>query len=177
MRIRQHDALVDIVYHALSQSHTGVRKEQRISGDDQSRPGDVYHPDFQHGRPAYFDLSVRSTTQALHISSSSSCAGVAATAGELAKDQRHRDTVEEAGCKFIPLVVETFGVWSPFALKSINIIADRTTARSGSSTRSARKNLLQQLSVSLWTSNARMILRYWALQGGDTDFPTLNTYL
>jgi len=177
MRIRRHDALVDIVYHALSQSHTGVRKEQRISGDDQSRPGDVYHPDFQHGRPAYFDLSVRSTTQALHISSSSSCAGVAATAGELAKDQRHRDTVEEAGCEFIPLVVETFGVWSPFALKSINIIADRTTARSGSSTRSARKNLLQQLSVSLWTSNARMILRYWALQGGDTDFPTLNTYL
>ena len=46
MHIRRHNSLVDIVYHALSQSHTGVRKEQRISGDDQSRPGDVYHPDF-----------------------------------------------------------------------------------------------------------------------------------
>jgi len=34
MCIRRHDALVDIVYHALSQSHTGVHKEQHISGDD-----------------------------------------------------------------------------------------------------------------------------------------------
>jgi len=83
----------------VSQSHTGVRKEQRISGDNQSQPGDVYHPDFQpDGCHAYFDLSVRSNTQALHISSSSSCAGVAASAGELAKDQRHRGTVEEEGC-------------------------------------------------------------------------------
>ena len=49
-----------------------------------------YHPDFQHGRPAYFDVSVRSTTQSSHISFSSSCAGVAAAAGELAKDQRYQ---------------------------------------------------------------------------------------
>ena len=31
MRIRRHDALVDIVCHALSQSHPGVLKEQRGS--------------------------------------------------------------------------------------------------------------------------------------------------
>jgi len=124
----------------------------------------------------FFYLSVRSSTQASHISSSSSYAGVAAAAaGELAKDQTHWDSVEEAGCDFIPLVVETFGVWSPFTLKSLNVVADHTTARSGCSTRLARKHLLQQLSVSLWTSDARMILRYWALQGGDTDFPFLNT--
>ena len=48
--------------------------------------------------------------------SSSSCAGVGAAAGELAKHQRHQDVVEEAGCDIVPLVVETFGVWSLFAL-------------------------------------------------------------
>jgi len=37
----------------------------------------------------------------------------------------------------------------------------------------ARKHFLQQLSVSLWINNARMILRYWALQGEDSDFLTL----
>ena len=42
---------------------------------------------------------------------------------------------------------------------------------SGASTKQARKHLLQQLSVSLWTNNARMILRYWALQCEDSDFP------
>ena len=46
MRIRHHDALVDIVCHALSQSHSGVLKEQRVSYEDNSRPGDVYHPIF-----------------------------------------------------------------------------------------------------------------------------------
>ena len=45
--------------------------------------GDVY---FQCGHPAYFNLSVCSTTQLSYTSSASSCAGVA---GELAMDQRH----------------------------------------------------------------------------------------
>jgi len=171
MRIHCHDALVDIVCHALSQSHPGVLKEQHVSSNDHSRPDDVYHPDFQFGRPAYFDMSVRSTTQPSHISSSSCCAGVAAAAGEVAKDLKHQAVVEEVGCDFIPLVVETFGVWSPLALRTLRTIADRTTARSGVSTKLARKHLLQQLSVSLWTNNARMILRYWALQCEDMNFP------
>ena len=130
----------------------------------------VYHPDFQHGCPAYFDVSVCSTTQPSHISFSS-CTGVAAAIGKLAKDQRHQDAVEEVGCDFVLLVVETFGVWSPFALQTLRTITERTTARSGASTKQACKHLLQQLSVSLWTNNARMILRYWALQCEDSNFP------
>jgi len=78
MRIRCHDALVDIVFHALSQSHPGVLKKQCVSYDDHSYLGDVYHPDFQFGCLAYFNVPVRSTTQPSHISSSSCCAGVAA---------------------------------------------------------------------------------------------------
>jgi len=171
MRIRRHDALADIIYKALSQDHPGVLKEQRVSYSDGLRPGDVFHPDFQHGRSAYFDISVRSTTQPAYISSSTSCAGVAAAAGELAKDEKHLAAVEKAGAEFIPLVVETFGVWTPFALRTLNIIANRSTPRSGVPPRLARKNLLQQLSVVLWTYNARMILRHWALQGADDDNP------
>jgi len=47
MRIHRHDALVDIICHALFQSHPGVLKEQQVSCEDHSCPGDVYHPDFQ----------------------------------------------------------------------------------------------------------------------------------
>ena len=108
------------------------------------------------------------------ISSASTCAGITAAAG---KYQRHQDAVEETGCDFIPLVVETFGVWSPFALRMLQTIADHTTARSGTSTKLARSHFLQQLSVSLWTNNAHVILRYWALQGEDSDFPTLHKLL
>ena len=110
---------------------------------------------------------------AFFISSASTCAGVAAAAGELAKDVRHQDAVEETGCDFIPLVVETFGVWSPFTLRTLRTIADHTTARSGASAKLARKHVLQQLSVSLWTNNVRMISRYWALQSEDSDFPSV----
>jgi len=35
--------------------------------------------------------------------------------------------VEKVGSDFIPLVVELFGVWTPFALKQLQLIADRTT--------------------------------------------------
>ena len=106
MRIRHYDALVNIFHHALLQNHPGALKEQRASFAYNARPGDRFHPDFQHGRPAYFDVSVRSTTQCSHISSSASGAGVAAAAGEVAKDARHLDIVEKVGGDSIPLVVE-----------------------------------------------------------------------
>ena len=120
-------------------------------------------------------LSVRRTIQPAFISSSAACAGVAAAAGELAKDEKHLAAVEKAGSEFVPLVVECFGVWTPFALRMLRIIADCTIPRSGVPTKLAiptklaRKNLLQQLSVALWQSNAKMILRYWALQANDDN--------
>ena len=64
----------------------GVLKEQRASYDDGLYPGNVFHPDFQHGRPAF-------------ISSCASCAGVAA-AGEVAKDKKHLAAVEKVGSDF-----------------------------------------------------------------------------
>ena len=136
MRIHHHDALVNILYHALLQ---GVLKEQCASFDDSSHPEDIFHPDYQLGRPAYFNVSVHSTTQPAHISSSASCAGVAAAAGEVAKDAKHLAIVEKEGGDFIPLIMESFGIWTPFALV---VIADHTTTRSRISPKVARRNLL-----------------------------------
>ena len=65
------------------------------------------------------------TTQPAFISSCASCAGVAAAAGEVAKDEKHLAAVEKVGSDFIPLVVETFGVSTTFALKTLQNIADR----------------------------------------------------
>ena len=48
MRICRH-ALVNVVYNALAQDHPGVLKEQGASCDDGLRPGDVFHPHYQHG--------------------------------------------------------------------------------------------------------------------------------
>ena len=161
LRIQRHNALVSIVHHALLQDHPGVLHEQGIASD-QSRPGDIYHPDFVLGRPAYFDLSVRCTTQPSFISSAASQAGVAAAASEEAKDDCYLFSVNDHGGYFIPLVCETFGVWSPFALLTLFTIADRTTVKSGVPRRLVRKQLLQSLSVTLWRYNAKMILQLYA---------------
>ena len=45
LRIRRHDAICDVIWHALLQDHSGCKKEQRCS-TDLDRPGDVFHPDF-----------------------------------------------------------------------------------------------------------------------------------
>jgi len=88
----------------------------------------MYHLDFNLGRPAYFDLSVKSTTQSTVIFSTSSQAWVAAAAaGEVAKDTQYQYIVRADGGEFIPLVCETFGVWTPYALSILNSIADRST--------------------------------------------------
>ena len=53
LRIRRHDALCSVLWHALSQDNPDVKREQRSSGDSQSRPGDIYHPDYAHGLPTF----------------------------------------------------------------------------------------------------------------------------
>ena len=67
-----------------------------------SRPADIYHPDFTLGRPAYFDLSVRCATQPSFISAAASKAGVAAAADEEAKDDHYLETVSNQGGEFSP---------------------------------------------------------------------------
>ena len=112
------------------------------------------------GHPAYFDLSVRCTTQPAFISSAASQAGVAAATGEEAKNNRYLESVTNDGGDFIPLVCESFGVWSPFALSTFFTIADCTTVKNGLSWKLARRQLLQRLSVSLWKYNAKIITKF-----------------
>ena len=101
--IRRHNALCDIVYYALLEDSADVRREQGVSGESASRPGNVFHPDFHSGRPTYFDISVRSALHSGVITCSASSPGFAALKGKMAKDARHRDLVEAAGDVFYPL--------------------------------------------------------------------------
>jgi len=168
LRIQHHDALVSVVHNALLQDHPGVLREQGASTSDDSRPGDLYHPNFRLGRPTYFDLPVRCTTQPAFISSAASQAGVAAAAaGEEAKDDQYLDIANHSGGDFVPLVCEIFGVWTPFALSTLFTIADRSTVKNGLPWKTARRQLLQQLSATLWRYNAKMILWQHALTAED----------
>ena len=90
----------------MVQDNSGCKKEQRC-GTDLDHPGDVLHPDFQFGTPAYFDVSVRHPPQDSLLCLSAATAGVAASHGEADKDSHHEASVRAAGGIFVPLVVES----------------------------------------------------------------------
>jgi len=66
----------------------------------------ICKPNFSLGHPAYFNISVRCTTQCAIISSAASQARVVAAAGEEAKDNQNLDIVNKFGGNFIPNVCE-----------------------------------------------------------------------
>lgn len=160
LRIRRHNGLRDVIWHALLQDDTEVRRELRISGDSQERPGDIAHPTFVDGRPTYFDVSVSNTLQPGNLNRALSMAGVAALEAEMRKDTKYEDHVRSQGGRFIPLVVESLGLWSPFATSMLHSIAERTTLKNGLRSATAFANFIKQLSVVLWTFNAKMVLSY-----------------
>ena len=88
LHIRRHNALCDIIYYALLEDSANVHREQGVSGESASRPGDVFHPDFHNGHHTYFDISVRSAVHSGVISHSASASGFAALKGEMEKDAR-----------------------------------------------------------------------------------------
>ena len=163
LRIRRHNALCDIIYYALLEDSADVRWEQGVSGESASRPGDVFYPDFHNDHPTYFDISVRSALHSGVITHSASSPGFAALKGEMERDARHRDLVEDAGGVIFPLVVDNFGVWTPSSIEVLHSIARSSTVRNGLSVGTAFHHLMERLSVQLYRYNARMILRFWAL--------------
>ena len=104
-----------MIWHALLQDHSSCKKEQRC-GFDLDRSGDVFHPDFQYGKSAYFDVSVRHPLQDLLLVVSVVAAGVAAERSKADKDYHYEAVVRAAGGIFVPLVVESLGLWSPHSL-------------------------------------------------------------
>ena len=90
---------------------------------------------------------------------SSSSAGAV---GEAQKNARHATNVARVGGVFVPVVVESLGLWTPYASKIISQVASRSTIRNGLSSKQAWKNLFQQLSVKLWCYNAKMVLHFMA---------------
>ena len=169
LRIRRHNALCELVFEALRIDNPGTKRESRCSSDDNSRPGDIFHPDFAQGKAAYFDLTVRNSFQHSYLLSSASTAGTAAAAGELEKDIRYLETVEASGCSFYPLAVESFGVWTPSSLELLKSIARKTTLHTGTRFNQAINRLHEQLSTRLWRYNAKLALDRLVVCLADSD--------
>ena len=121
-----------------------------------NRLGDVYHPNFLFGRPAYFDITIRNTVRLKFVANSANAAGSAAETGEHEKDLKYEEVVDDSGALFFPLLVETYGCCTPSSLGTIKTIASKVVTATSIPFTQAYYNLMQQLSANLWKFNARM---------------------
>jgi hypothetical protein len=65
----------------------------------------------------------------------------------------------QAGIRFLPLAVETFGGFGPAATRFLHALASRVADRSGNARAHCRAALFQELSVCLQRGNAHMLVR------------------
>ena len=79
--MRRHNALCELVFEALGIDNPGTKQEICCSSEDNSRPGDIVHPNFAHSNGAYFDLTVRNSFQHSYLLNSANIAGTTAAAG------------------------------------------------------------------------------------------------
>ena len=165
--IQHHNVLVSVVHNALFQDHPGVLQSKVVH-----LPTVLVHGTFTIW--IFISVSLLILTFLSHIAVIASAAfqaGVAAAAREKVKDSCYnvnsvKDScynVNSQGGDLFPLVCETFGAWSPFALSTLCSVADYTTIKNGLPPKLAKCQLLQCLSVALWYYYSRMILRHYAL--------------
>ena len=158
LRIKRHDALRDIIWQALLLDNSRAIREQRCDNSNE-RPGDIFHPDFQLGKPAFFDISVCNSLQPSYLSIAACSAGAAGEAGEMEKDSKYDSRISASGALFFPLIVESLGLWTSHSISVLRTIAGKSTLFSGLSKSLAVSNLMQQLGVKLWSFNAKMLLQ------------------
>ena len=105
-RILRHNSIRDAIFNSAC---SAPRKEvPSLIPGSQSRPVDIYLPNWERGQPAALDVTVISPLQPLILHRAASSAGHALTVGEQRKLAAHAAAV---GVSFIPLVFETS--WHP----------------------------------------------------------------
>ena len=147
--------------------------KQRCNGYSNSRPGDIYHPDFEQGHSTHFDITVRNSFQPSLVVRASNQSGLAAKAGEEAEDDLHQASVTAAGGIFHPIVVETFGLWSSHSLDVSKSITQRPALHNHRTVSQAISYLHQQLSIKVCRYNSKMVLERLALDSSDDIFGSL----
>ncbi|XP_062511254.1 uncharacterized protein LOC134187153 [Corticium candelabrum] len=82
LRKKCYNAISEVIWHALLVDNRDSKQEQKCGGESNNRIGDVFHPDFLEGRPAFFDVSVRNSMQPSYVYKAAIKPGAAAEAGE-----------------------------------------------------------------------------------------------
>ena len=102
-RIHRHDSIRDAVFSA---AQTAALEVPSLIPSSQSRPADIFLPNWKRGQPAALDVTVISTLQRLTLQGAATTQGHALVMGEERKMAAHAESCRAIGVSFVPLVME-----------------------------------------------------------------------
>ena len=156
-RIHRHNSVRDAVYSAAQSAALAPRREvPSLIPGSQSRPADVYLPNWHRGCPAALDITVISPLQQATIQGAASTQDHALLVAEARKFSAHGMQCQSAGITFIPCAIETVGGMSILAAETIANIGRLLGQRLGLPPHESTRHLFQRLSISLWRGNAAL---------------------
>ena len=155
-RIHRHDTVRDAIFETARHAGLSPVKEARLVANSQTRPGDIFLPNWR-GRQTAFDVAVTSPLGQSILPRSATKAGAALDAMKTSKLNKHFRACQSNGVFFVPLVVETLGGWDSDAVFHLRAIAKQACSRSPSPSETAIRQLFQRLSVILQRANSGMI--------------------
>src|SRR5882757_2619358 len=160
-RLSRHSSINDLIARALRSAEIPTRLEPRGCSDDNKRPDGVTLIPFDRGLSLAFDATCVDTYAPSHLPGTSTTPGAAAKQAEADKRRKYADLADDF--LFVPVAVETSGVWGQEALQLIQKIGSRIA----NITMDARATnfLMQRISIAIQHGNAASVLG--SFQTGD----------
>ena len=154
-RHSRHNQVNELLCRAFISTGTlATREPHSLCTRDGKRPDGVTQVPWNRGRCLAWDVTCPDTFAMSHVTASSSEAGSAAAAAETKKIRKYNDII--SGVDFVPVAIETSGVWGDSAMSLIKEVGRRIAA----ATHDKRSTMFlrQRLSVAVQRGNAFCVL-------------------
>ncbi|CAG9128019.1 unnamed protein product [Plutella xylostella] len=154
-RFSRHHAINDIVRRALvSADVPAVLEPPGLSRADGKRPDGLTMVPWEKGRSLLWDATCVCTLAPSHVQSTAANAGAAAEAAARLKKLKYSQLMQRY--LFVPLAVETMGVWGEEGRAFLREITRRLRSRGLGSSSGA--HLMQRLSLAVQRGNAASVM-------------------
>lgn len=167
-RHSRHHAVNDIIARTLrSIGIPAILEPPGLLRGDGKRPDGTTLIPWSGGRSMLWDFTCPDTLAPSHLHKTTVLAGAAASEAEARKTLKYSDFLHSH--KFIPVAVETLGVWGPQATELITDLGKRLTE----STRDARSTrfLRQRIAIAVQRGNTASVLGTFPVSVSGGEFP------
>jgi hypothetical protein len=154
-RLSRHSMANDILLRALVSAEVpSVREPPGLSRDDGRHPDGLTLVPWSRGKALIWDFTCSDSYAASYVNHCSSNPGYAAKLAETRKKRHYEDLAERY--HFVPVALETTGVWGEEGLAFVKEIGRRIHEKTGEAR--STSYLLQRLSLALQRGNVASIL-------------------